>query len=138
MNTKIKSHISEKRHELNMTQNEVARQVGISVTAYRDLESGKTQILNEKVQRIAQVFDISTEELVLGYTPSQEESSRLKEERQKYQDTIKEKLSFYEEKIELQSTVINNLHRLLEKSEEIIQNKDQIISFQKKIIDGHN
>ena len=71
-NTSIKNNIRNKRKERKFTQEEVAHQLGISLTAYRDIEKGGTSIVNSNLIRIADLLETTTEELVLGYRPSQE------------------------------------------------------------------
>ena len=145
MNGEIKKHICRKRNELKMTQSEVASKIGISLTAYRDLESGKTQMLNDKISRIADAFEISTEELVLGYCPSPAESDRLRKLQEKHELELERLTCAQEEKTKLLEARISDLNLLIEKLEEIIRSKDEIIrtkddiiSFQKKNIGGHD
>ena len=81
-NTTIKENIRKIRKARKMTQEEMALQLGISITAYRDLEKGSTSILNSNVYRIADLLDTPAEEIVLGYRPSQAEGVSLREMQQ--------------------------------------------------------
>lgn len=138
MDNDIKKHICRKRNELHLTQNEVANKVGISLTAYRELESGKTQMLNSKIEKIANAFEMSTEELVLGYEPNPEGSKRLEELRFRHESQLEEQRSRYEEIISRLNDKISDLERLIRTLEATISDKNEIIEFQRKNIAGQN
>ncbi len=70
-NNSIKDNIRRIRKSRKLTQEDMAHKLGISLTAYRDLERGNTSVMNGNVMRIASLLDTSTEEIVLGYRPSQ-------------------------------------------------------------------
>ena len=120
-NISIKDNIRKIRKAHKLTQEEVALQLGISITAYRDLEKGNTSILNGNVVKIAELLDTPTEELVLGYRPSQIESANL-------QDVQAE----YSGKISVLERRIMDLEKLVASHEEIIKGKNEIISMLKK------
>lgn len=120
-NITIKENIRKIRKARKMTQEEMALQLGISITAYRDLEKGSTSILNGNVLKLAELLDTPTEELVLGYRPSQIESATLKEVRDEYS-----------EKLEVMNRRIDDLEKLVVSYEEIIKSKNEIISMLKK------
>ena len=87
-NTSIKENIRKIRKQRKTTQEEMAHLLGISVTAYRDLERGNTSIMNAHVLRIAELLETSTEEIVLGYRPVQMPGKRLEEMQAEYADRI--------------------------------------------------
>ena len=120
-NISIKDNIRKIRKAHKLTQEEVALQLGISITAYRDLEKGNTSILNGNVLTMAELLDTPTEELVLGYRPSQIESANL-------QDVQAE----YSGKISILERRIMDLEKLVASHEEIIKGKNEIISMLKK------
>ena len=99
----------------------MALQLGISITAYRDLEKGNTSILNGNVVKMAELLDTPTEEIVLGYRPSQIESANLHEIQAEYTG-----------KIEVLERRIKDLEKLVASNEEIIRGKNEIISMLKK------
>jgi transcriptional regulator with XRE-family HTH domain len=68
-NDSIKDNLYRLRKRLDMTQQQMADKIGISRNAYADLESGVTRILNEKIESVARLADVSVEELCLGYKP---------------------------------------------------------------------
>lgn len=120
-NTSIKENIRKIRKERRMTQEEMAHMLGISITAYRDLERGNTSIMNAHVLRIAELLDTSTEEIVLGYRPVQMPGKKLEEIRTEYS----ERVAALEKEIEY-------LRKLVDSLEETIATKTQIIEMLRK------
>ena len=120
-NISIKDNIRKIRKAHKLTQEEMALRLGISITAYRDLEKGNTSILNGNVLKIAELLDTPTEELVLGYRPSQIESANLQEVQAEYSG-----------KINILERRITDLEKLVASNEEIIRGKNEIISMLKK------
>ena len=120
-NTTIKDNIRKIRKARRMTQEEMAMQLGISITAYRDLEKGNTSILSSNVYRIADLLDTPAEEIVLGYRPLQAEKTTLQEMQQEYSG-----------KVENLERRIMYLEKLIASHEEAIRSKNEIISMLKK------
>ncbi len=104
-----------------MTQEEMALQLGISITAYRDLEKGNTSILNSNLHRIASLLDAPAEEIVLGYRPAQMEGASLRQVQQEYSGQI-----------DILERRIRDLEKLVASHEETIRSKNEIISMLKK------
>ena len=120
-NTSIKDNIRRIRKEHGLTQEEMAHRLGISLTAYRDLEKGNTNIVNCYVIRLAHLLDTSTEELVLGYRPVRIPEENLREMKEEYAGRIAE----LEKEVEY-------LRKLVKSQEEIIETKNQIIEMLRK------
>jgi transcriptional regulator with XRE-family HTH domain len=120
-NTSIKDNIRRIRKEHGLTQEEMAHRLGISLTAYRDLEKGNTNIVNCNVIRLAHLFDTSTEELVLGYRPVRVPEENLREMKEEYAGRIAE----LEKEVEY-------LRKLVKSQEEVIETKNQIIEMLRK------
>ena len=74
-NNSIKDNIRNIRKGKGLTQEDMADRLGISLTAYRDLERGSTSIVNSNIYRIAEITGTSTEEIMLGYLPEQADGS---------------------------------------------------------------
>lgn len=123
-NTSIKNNIRNKRKEKKFTQEEMAHRLGISLTAYRDFEKGGTSIVNGHIIRLADLLDTTTEELVLGYKPSQEDISTLEDVRSEYGD----KISILEKRI-------CDLEKLVRSLEETVSTKNEIIKMLRKTLD---
>lgn len=73
-NFSIKNNICKFRKRKSMTQEEMANLLGISLTAYRELERGGTSVMNPHIMNMARLTEATTEEIVLGYKPSQIEN----------------------------------------------------------------
>jgi transcriptional regulator with XRE-family HTH domain len=106
-----------------MTQEDVANILGISVTAYRELERGGTSIMNPHIMRMAELMQTTTEKLVLGYEPVQSASCSLEEIEEEYGH----KMYILEQRVE-------SLEKLTTSLEETIASKNEIISMLKKML----
>ena len=120
-NSTIKDNIRKRRKERKLTQDEMADRLDISLTAYRDLEKGHTNIVNTNVIRIAELLETSTEELVLGYRPVQAPGKLLEDMRSEYGN----RLSVMERRIA-------DLEKLVGSLEETIRSKNEIITMLRK------
>ena len=120
-NSSIKDNIRKIRKARKLTQEEMALQLGISLTAYRDFEKGSTSILNGNLHRIASLLDTPAEEIVLGYRPVQTDGASLQEVQEEYSG-----------RIDVLERRIKDLENLVASHEEIISSKNEIISMLKK------
>lgn len=120
-NRSIKENIRRIRKSRKMTQEDMAARLDISLTAYRDLERGSTNIMNANIIRIAELLEISVEELILGYRPVQAKGIQVEDVRAEYggQITVMERR-------------ISDLEKLVSSLEETIITKNEIISMLKK------
>ena len=119
-NISIKDNIRKIRKARKLTQEEMAHGLGLSITAYRDIEKGNTSILNGNLSKIASLLDIPTEELVLGYRPAQIEGLNLR----KVQNDYLERINILENRV-------TDLEKLVNAQEENIASKNEIISMLK-------
>lgn len=120
-NTSIKNNIRKVRTSRNITQEEMAYRLGISVTAYRDFEKGKTTIMNSNVLKMASILGTPTEALVLGYIPSEASGKNLEDVRKQY-----------DSKVSVLERRIADLEKLVASLEGQISSKDEIIKMLKK------
>ena len=116
-NTTIKQNIRKARTKRQITQEEMAARLGISLTAYRDLEKGGTSVMHGNIIRMAELLDTSTEEIVLGYHPSELEAGTLEDVRIQYGNQI----CILEEKINDQRKLISTLEAQIADKNEIIK-----------------
>ena len=117
----IKNNLEKKRNELGLSQTEMARRLEISLNAYRKLEKGKTRILNEHVGKFAEKTGTSVAELVNGFEPISSATERIND--------IKER--------DLEDGYIKTIASLkadIERLNERLQDKDEIISMNRKLI----
>ena len=120
-NTSIKKNIRTRRKARIYTQEEMADKMGMSLTAYRDLEKGETSIVNTNLLKIAMLLDTTSEELVLGYRPVQMEGPDLEDVREEYSGRV----AALERRIA-------DLEKLVLSLEETIATKNEIITMLKK------
>lgn len=120
-NSSIKDNIRRIRKARKLTQEEMAGRLDISLTAYRDLEKGNTNLMNSNVIRIAELLDTSTEELMLGYRPVQAPGKLLEDVRSEYGG-----------RIETMERRIADLEKLVTSLEETIRTKNEIIAMLRK------
>ena len=120
-NSSIKNNIRKVRMAKKLTQEEMAGRLNISLTAYRDLEKGSTNLMNSNLVRIAELLDTSTEEIMLGYRPVQAPGKLLEDVRSEYGG-----------RIETMERRIADLERLVKSLEETINTKNEIISMLRK------
>ena len=126
-NNSIKKNIRHIRKSRKITQEEMAHKLGISLTAYRDLEKGNTAVMNGNVMKMADLLETSAEELILGYMPSQSEGFALEDIGQEYGVRI----------TSLEKRIMD-LEKLLSSQEENIRSKNEIISMLKKRLGEDN
>lgn len=62
----IRERIILARKRAGFTQEQLSTKLGISANSYRDLEKGKTRILNDKLTTLSRVLNVSLEELLFG------------------------------------------------------------------------
>ena len=122
-NRSIKTHIHNLRKRKNLTQHEIANLLDISTNAYREIEKGKTAIINAHVIRLADLMDTTTEELVLGYSPMQTIDATINSVREEYGC----KVSQLEKRVA-------QLEKLTDSLEETISSKNEIIAMLKKML----
>ncbi|MBQ2874224.1 MAG: helix-turn-helix transcriptional regulator [Bacteroidales bacterium] len=124
-NSSIKENIRNARRSRKLTQEDLADRLDISLTAYRDLEKGSTNIVNSNVIRLAEILDTTTEELVLGYRPVQAPGKVLEDIRNEYGGHI----SVLERRVA-------ELEKMVAYLEETVRTKNEIISLLKKSLDA--
>ena len=120
-NSTIKDNLRKIRKERRITQEDMAFRLGISLTAYRDLERGNTSMVNANLIRSAQLLETSTEEIVLGYKPAQLSTRKLEEMESQYSGRISE----LEKEVEY-------LRKLVKSLEETVTTKNQVIEMLQK------
>ncbi len=123
-NSTIKDNIRRIRKSRKLTQEEMALRMDISLTAYRDLEKGRTSIMNDNLVKIAGLLDTSTEEIVLGYIPVQAEGRQVEDVQAEYGERI----------VVLQRR-IEDLEELVKSLKESVETKNEIITMLKKSLD---
>ena len=80
----IRENLKSSRLSQGLTQAEMAESIGISVTAYQKIESGRTRILNTNFSKCAEALGLSLTELVNGFVPVREAESVISDVKESY------------------------------------------------------
>ncbi len=131
-NSDVKENIFKYRRASGLSQTAMADKIGLSRTAYRNIEFGRTKIISDKLDVIASSLDTTPEVLLLGYQPSEGDSRKLKDVTEKYQIEKRKIETDYESKIEALNRQIESLEGQIDALKETVQSKDEIISMIKK------
>lgn len=133
LDPKIKTNLIKLRNDLNLSQIDLADQIGISRNTYRNIEVGKTCLVHKSLDKIARHLGVSPEGLILGYEPLDVDSDPRLEDVRK---NIVLKSSHEQELSQKEITrLIAENYELKEKVEilkQTIEAKDQLIDFIKK------
>lgn len=132
-NSTVKENITRIRKDNGLSQSDMAEKLGISRTAYRNIEKGDTKLISDSLDKIADIFSLSPEEIVLGYAPSQENSRKLREMQQAYSNRHSETIDRYEEEIRKLHKEINTLNNLIDALKDSIKTKDEMIAMLRKL-----
>ena len=131
-NSSVKKNISRIRKASGISQTEMAERLGISRTAYRNIETGDTKLINDNVDRIASLLDTTSEELVLGYTPSAKDSMKVNDIQKENALKQKEMAARFETEIARLNEQINTLKEYIDALQETVRTKDEMISMLKR------
>jgi XRE family transcriptional regulator, regulator of sulfur utilization len=101
----VPGSIKKERLRLDYTQEYVAGQLAMTQQAYSDLESGKTNLREERARQIARLFDI---DMMLIYRPDQEGIG--------FHTVVDE--------------IIEQLRERLKSDEQVIKSKEEVIKSQ--------
>ena len=143
-NARIKENIIRKRTEKGISQDEMAQRLEMSRNSYRNIEKGSTYAVSRHLKEIADILNITEEELVLGYKPA-EGAGSLEEVRSHYSKISDDLRQNYEERIaglsdqlELQKLMVSDLRELIDSKNEIIRLlKNENLSLKNKLAAGN-
>ena len=119
----IKNNINTYRKSKDLTQIEAAQALNISTNAYRKIEKGNTAIINTHVRDLAELLEMSIEELFLGYSPAETIDTTINQVKEEYGS----KITTLEDRVA-------HLEKLNESLEETIASKNEIITMLKKML----
>lgn len=110
------------RKERRMTQEDVAREIGVSRISYSKLERGETRILNEGVEKLARLFDVSEDELLFGARKGADTgATALEEGEMPYGSAaLQRQLVSMEREIALLKDLVGTLQETIESQREMI------------------
>ncbi|MCM1176507.1 MAG: helix-turn-helix domain-containing protein [Bacteroidales bacterium] len=137
-NNSVKENIRKIRRASGLSQSDMADRLGLSRTAYNNLEQGDTKLINGKVEQIAEIFNTTSEELVLGYKPFRKDSGKLKDIHAEFEAEKAEILGRHTAEIAKLQKQIETLTEYVEILKDSNRTKDEIISMLKKKLSDQN
>lgn len=127
----IKNNIRQRRRTLSISQTEMAERLGIERNTYRNIERGRTRIINCRLEEIARELKITPEELLMTYPqydPARE--ARLQDEAQaRYDGQVEILTQAYERKLAEAGEKIGSLEKRISELEATLRDKCEIIGF---------
>jgi transcriptional regulator with XRE-family HTH domain len=124
----IRENLKRARVSSGLTQTEMAERIGISVTAYQKIESGRTRILNTNYSKCAEVLGVSLSELVNGFVPVRDAAAVIEDVRESYGLKMRVQESGYLNEVQ-------NKDREIGRLKDVIKDKEDTIATQKLLID---
>ena len=128
----IKANIYKRRKQKGLTQKEMAEQLGMDRTSYRNIERGNAKILGGRITEIAKFLEISTEELVFGYIPEEGKEASLQDYENYFRERVKDIIKSYEARIDSMNGEASLLKEINNELRERIKDKEEIINLFKK------
>ncbi len=139
-NLSVKDNIIRIRKSRNLSQTEMAERLGISRTAYRNIENGETRLISDNLIRIAEICGTGVENLILGYHLPEHDETIADSREETYRSAVEDlKAKFADEvsrltgEIERLNNEISTLKNYIGTQQELIRTKDEIISMLKKV-----
>ena len=130
-NASIKENIFRIRTEKGLSQDEMARKLGVVRNTYRKIEKGDIRLISEHVSELAMIFGISEEELILGYKPAAD-SGLMEDARAEYDTRLAALTSAYENTISRLRGEIESRDAEIRDLRSMIEDKNEIISLLKR------
>ena len=113
----IKHNILKVRESLNLTQEEMAKMIGLSRQAYINLEHGGTPLINKWLFRMSEATGVELEVFLLGFDPRERSISQLKD------------IESYGEKLHLMQEKFNMMERLMDEKEKALNDQRTFSSY---------
>jgi len=131
----VKKTLYQLRKESKYSQQKIADLLGISRNAYRSLEAGETRIVNENIDKLAEITGKTPEEILLGYKPIQDvkgEITRVRERFAQQADAERSqheaRVAALEQEISHQQDLINSLKKTITSLEAYIRRLEHDLS----------
>ncbi|MBO8456055.1 MAG: helix-turn-helix transcriptional regulator [Bacteroidetes bacterium] len=138
MNTdSAKGNILKHRKEAGLSQEEMAEKIGISRTAYRNIETGKTRLISRNAEKMASILGISTEELLFG-SDRENTADTLSDIKASYDTRIKDIESGHTAEEARLRSQIKFLEEYIAALKETVRTKDEVIGMLKKTLAGES
>ena len=127
----IKERIRDARIKSGLSQDEMARRLGIKRNAYRAFEAGATQIVSPRLKDFAALTGCTPEFLLLGYEPSRPEEDLL-QEMDGYRKQIQDLTEDYENRLDAAKKTIRDKEALISSQERTIKVQAEMIRMLQK------
>lgn len=131
-NSSVKKNVLDLRERLGYSQEEMAEQLKVSRNTYRNIEKGRTKLISPNVMKIAELANISVEELVLGYMPVKDKTIALQDERERWNAKLRSTRDELNAQIEALRNENEILKKALKLAEDSAQTKDNMIAMLEK------
>ena len=138
-NNSVKENIIRRRKVRKLSQQDVAETIGMSRTAYRNIEKGGTKLLSDNLGKIAEALGVDSEELVLGYSVEKDTEGRIRDEnsyRRMYEDlasSCNAERRKRDEEISRLRHEVETLKEHIAMQNDLIRTKNEIIQMLKKL-----
>ena len=107
----IKQNILKVRESLNLTQDEMAKLIGLSRQAYINLEHGGTSIINKWLLKMSEMTGVDLEVFLLGFDPRERRISQMKD------------IESYGERIQMMQEKVQMMERIMDEKEKALQDQ---------------
>lgn len=131
----IKNNLSRNRKEAGLSQEVLAERLHMNRNTYRNIETGRTRIINRHMDKIAAELKMTVEELILGYRIGDPDSDpRWEDLRNEQKNRYQALLNSYEQKIDEDAQRLSLQDRRIEELKASLRDKTDLIAFQKEKI----
>ena len=131
----IKNNLSRSRKEAGISQEVLAERLHMNRNTYRNIETGRTRIINRHMEKIAAELDTTVEELILGYKIGDPDSDpRWEDLRNEQKSRYQALLNSYERKIDEDAQRLSLQDRRIEELKASLRDKTDLIAFLKEKI----
>ncbi len=142
------------RTEKSLKQEEVARKLGMAQSNYARLEKGLTQVTVERLEQLAEVFEMSTS-AILSYEVGQQVPTRedieyyinqckkfekqIESLKKQLSESEEDRINYYinkEDTLKASKTKSRELNEKMKEKDKIIEDKERVIKLLEKAIDA--
>lgn len=116
----IRERIKQARRANDYTQEQMAGFLEMSTNSYRELESGSTTLINPRLQMIAQILNLSMENLIFGHITQEDNQETIERLEKEHKTQIRALITNHKIEIAEKEGEINILKTSLETKERII------------------
>lgn len=131
-NDTVKKNIRKARLERKISLEQMASSLGISVTALKKIETGRTRIINEHVLDMPELLGISDIDFFFGERQGSDQGAVLQDIRNQMNDKVRILTDEYEAKLHSLRKEIAMKDELLNEKDDNIRNLKSLIAILEK------